>query len=186
MYLWDAIGTVVKQIGELPGRRALLVVTDGTDHGSATPWNDLKEYAQFKGVAVFGLAPPSQRISVPMSGRMSQVSTVPMEDLFTALCQFSGGKVIHGDLDHLQRQLVDFVAMLRERYIVEFTRARNDTPGKHIIEVTLTNTNAFIRSAGVVVTLQDPAVANDPNTIPRDDSDAPQFGKRKILTPHPQ
>jgi hypothetical protein len=84
----------------------------------------------------------------------------------------------------MPKRLVDLIAIIRDRYIVEFARARNDSPGEHGILVTVSNhPSAYIRPAGVTIMMRDPDAENDPNTIPRDTTDAPELGKRKPIKP---
>jgi hypothetical protein len=195
--LWDAMNYVVNELGTLPGRRVMLAVTTGEDHGSHIHWADLRAYAQKNGVAVFGYSPvainPSNRgtISSSGSGRNGRVGTLSQvanydvnapENPFSAICQLSGGMLMPADSRYLPQQLARFTTMVRERYILEFSRARNDSPGEHSILVTINkNPSAYIRPAGVLILLPDAALANDPNTIQRDSTDAPEMGARKPL-----
>ena len=194
--LWDAMGYLIKELSDVPGRRVMLVVTDGADHGSLNKWNDVRLFAQQNGVAIFGFSTPgignaSSRIgTVSSSVRPSRSSGfIPTvgsanssEDPFNAICQLSGGMVMAADDRYLARDLQRFATLVRERYIVEFVRARNDTPGQHSILVTIDKSpNAYVRPTGVIITMRDPAVEADPNTIPRDDTNAPELGKRKPI-----
>jgi hypothetical protein len=86
--------------------------------------------------------------------------------------------------------LKDFVAMLRERYIVEFPRPTKSLPGghaealpgEHDMEVRIAKGKYFIRPAGISVPIPDAAVLADPATVPSDPSLTPQPGTRKPLT----
>jgi hypothetical protein len=196
--LWDATALAVRNLGELPGRRVLLAVTNGVDHGSTVKWNDLRSYAQMKGVAIFGYAERStsggrMNYSGLSSGRPYRSSApyvnfdgTSSEDPFSSICQLSGGMILTADPAFVPKQLARFTILVRERYIIEFSRARNDTPGEHNIQVTVSShPTAYIRPAGVTILMPDNAVASDPNTIPRDTTDAPEIGKRKPLpSPH--
>jgi hypothetical protein len=72
--------------------------------------------------------------------------------------------------------------MLRERYIVEFPRPKNVTAGPHEMRVKIAHGDAdFIRSAGIMVPLADPAVLADPATVSAGPKDAPELGDRHIL-----
>ncbi|MBB5342653.1 hypothetical protein [Tunturibacter empetritectus] len=71
----------------------------------------------------------------------------------------------------------------RDGGIVEFPRPYNSTRGKHQFVVTIANSNAFIRSTGISLPLQDAKVLADPSTIRSDPSLAPEEGTRRILTP---
>jgi len=180
--LWDEMAQAMKQLAELPGRRIMLAITDGIDRGrSVTMWSDLKDFAQIKSISIFGLAPTVPPINLSAAGRIADAKGPSTEDPFNLLCQLSGGIVLRARLEDLDRQLHEFVTMVRERYILDFARPRNDSIGKHSIDVSLVKTLAFIRPAGVAYAVLDHA--NDPSTIPRDTTNAPEEGKRKILAP---
>ncbi len=100
-----------------------------------------------------------------------------------AVSQLSGGMVMDVKPADLNRQLAEFVRMARGRYIVEFGRPRNNVPGDHEILVTIAKSNAVVRPAGVSMSIPDPNVAADPDTIPRDVSDAPEMGRRRRAEP---
>jgi hypothetical protein len=53
-HLWDAIRYIDNELYKLPGRRVLLVVTDGRDRGSTISWNEVRTLTQATGVTVFG------------------------------------------------------------------------------------------------------------------------------------
>jgi hypothetical protein len=183
--LWDSMALAMQQLAKLPGRRILLAVTGGYDHGSSSvDWADLKDLAQAKSISIFGLAPNIPPVNLSPEGRIADAKGPTTEDPFNMLCQLTGGIVLRTRFEDLNHQLNEVVAMVRERYILEFVRPRNDSAGKHSIDISLVRTLAFIRPAGVGYGVLDPAVANDPNTIPRDTTNAPEEGKRKILTPH--
>jgi hypothetical protein len=103
------------------------------------------------------------------------------EDPFHSLCELSGGTVIMSDTRLLPDALKRFVAMLRERYIVEFPRPANATAGLHVQEVRIAKSNAFIRPAGISVPLPDPAVLADPTTISTGPELTPDTGTRVPL-----
>ena len=190
--LWDAMAFAMKKISASPGRRVLLAVTAGHDGGSRTQWNDLLHYSQEKGVAVFGYSLGSARAATFAVMRSRGAAGTMMdtgqakEDPFDAICESSGAMIMPADPDFVPKQLVRFTQVVRERYILEFTRPRNDEPGEHNIVVTIPRAapRAYIRSAGVTFMVPEGELANDPDTIPRDASDAPELGKRKILKPN--
>jgi hypothetical protein len=86
---------------------------------------------------------------------------------------------IHTLLDFTLQQ---FVAMLRERYIVEFPRPANTTAGQHAMNVKVAKSNFFIRPAGISVPIPDRALLADPTTVPSDPSRTPELGTRKPMT----
>ena len=194
--LWDAMGFVINELGNFPGRRVLLAVTDGDDKGSHVKWNDLRAFAQQNGVAIFGYSPAASSssrggVSGSSTGRFNRPMSLPQfpasggnapENPFSAICQMSGGMIMAADSRYMPQELARFTTLVRERYILEFARARNDSPGEHSILVTINkNSTAYVRPAGVLIMLPDAALANDPDTIPRDSTDAPELGTRKPL-----
>src|ERR1700722_1148384 len=55
-YLWDAVAQLTEVSQKLPGRRVVLVVSDGEDKGSELTWNQVRAHAQEAYVAIFGMA----------------------------------------------------------------------------------------------------------------------------------
>jgi len=84
----------------------------------------------------------------------------------------------------LAKTLKRFTQTVRERYIVEFPRPLNSTPGEHGLHVKIEKSEGdFVRSAGISVPMPDPAVMADPATIPSDPSLAPEQGTRHPMKP---
>jgi hypothetical protein len=82
----------------------------------------------------------------------------------------------------LAETLTRFTQTVRERYIVEFPRPLNSTP-EHGLQVKIEKSeDDFIRSAGISVPMQDPAVLADPATVASDPSRAPVEGTRRALS----
>ena len=176
--LWDSLAVVIQEMQRERGRRAVLVVTDGNDRGSKTTWSEVREAAQQGGVAIFGVIQPGDLFASLHSGFPSTSNT------FNALCELSGGMVLTATPGSLARQLEFFTALLRGRYIVEFPRPWSTMGGFHDMTITVADRpDAFIRPAGVTVPVDDPAVLNDPTTVPMDREKAPELGKGKPVAP---
>jgi len=193
IHLWDALAYVTNQLRELPGRRVILVLTDGNDQGSKNSWNELRLFAQESAVAVFAVrsaaAPPQMLAGVRDSGLARNQPALPQgwafEDDLTAVCELSGGMVFTANEHSLAKTLQRFPSILRQRYIVEFPRPYNGTAGPHDMEVKVEKgADYFIRPTGNSVPIADPALARDPTTLPSDPSHEPEQGTRKILTPN--
>jgi hypothetical protein len=73
--------------------------------------------------------------------------------------------------------------MMRGRYILEFPRPDDDTPGGHSVDVSVPSLDTFITTAGVAIALPDPSRETDPTTVPSSPSPA-VMGKRRVLSPH--
>ncbi len=190
-HLWDSLAHVAVALSDLPGRRVILVVTDGHDTGSKRSWNEVREYAQVEGIAIFALNfVPASSIGVGnyRAGRGGYVpsggGSYPVENALLSVCELSGGIVMRtNDSSALPRTLEQFVTMLRERYIVEFPRPANSTAGEHGMEVKIDKGGYIkIRPSGVSVPIPDAALLSDPTTVPSDPSRTPEQGPRKPLT----
>jgi hypothetical protein len=174
--LWDALTSIILDpVYHVPGRRVVLTITDGSDKGSTSTWNYVRVIAQSAGVAIFGLVGvPSQR-----TGPWNRSS----EDHFNSVCQLSGGTIFMTNETDLAETLKRFIQTVRERYIVEFPRPLNSTPGEHGLRVKIEKSNDdYIRSAGLSVPMPDPVLLADPTTVPSDPTLAPELGTRKVMT----
>jgi len=175
VYLWAATATIVKEMSDVSGRRAILVIGDGHDDGSEISWPQLHEYAGVEGVALFGV-----RETPELTLEWQRDRT----DVFRTLCESTGGVVMQGGRRDLQKRLQQWIEMLRGRYIMEFPRPQALSSGQHDIGVSIKNDwTAFTTVAGVSVSMPDPKLAEDPNYIPSDEGSDIPVGKRRPL-PH--
>jgi hypothetical protein len=188
VHLWDATAKVIHLLSAQPGRRVLLIVSQGEDHKSATAWRDLKQYAALNSVTIFGLRDLMELagdygyryFNGGVAGVVVAHGNVP-EDLYLDLCEENGGLILSTLPVDLPRTLDTFIAMVRGRYIIEFPRPDDSTPGRHLIDITLRSRRAFIASAGVEVALPEND-RNDPTTVPSAPSPA-VLGKRRPVKP---
>ncbi len=189
--LWDGLALVAVRMTDSPGRRVILVVTDGKGKGSKHPWSEVTEFAQDAGIAVFGLTYGVDGASGDMTlpsrragGTYRQMDLgSPDVSQFISLCEMSGGTVTRMDeRGSLQESLQKFVQMVRQRYIVEFPRPSNSTAGKHDMRVKVGKDEYLIRPSGVSVPIPDAALLSDPTTVPSDPSRTPEQGPRKPVT----
>ncbi len=180
VHLWDALGFIVGELYKVPGRRVVLVVSDGRDKGSKRTWNEVKTYAQATAVTVFGVTYfPQYAASNYGRGGIRKMSS---EDPFQMVCQLSGGVVLSTSNAWLEDTLRRFMAMVRGRYIVEFPRPFNSSAGEHTMQVRVEKSGSdVIRSTGIAVPIPDAALLADPTTVRSDPSLAPQEGSRHPL-----
>jgi hypothetical protein len=177
--LWDTVGYMATELSKLPGRRVILMVSDGRDRGSARSWDEVRRYLQAEGIAAFGVT----YMPIVMSGWSA--FTPPGKDTyaFQAVCELSGGLLATTYPAMTGKTLQRFVTMMRGRYIVEFPRPSNSTAGAHDMRVKIDKgEDAFVRPSGISIPLPDPALARDPTTIHTDTAVAPEQGNRRILT----
>jgi hypothetical protein len=189
-HLWDGLAQVVARMMNAPGRRVILAVTDGQDKGSKYPSIEVTNFAQQTGTAVFGLSYASEPAitgawalgrrgggSYRPSGAMTSIS----DTQFPSLCELSGGVVTTmSERKSLQETLKEFVGMVRQRYIVEFPRPSNSTPGAHGMEVKIAKGDYLIRAAGVSMPVPDASLMKDPATIQSGPSQAPLEGTKRV------
>jgi hypothetical protein len=171
--LWNAMIAVINNLDKAAGRRVVLVVSDGDDNGSTFKWNDVYEHAVERGVALFGMNDGGADLTRRL---MSQ------PDRLKALCESSGGIILHAESYTLAQTLDDWIALVRSRYVVEFPEPRRMSLGKHTIVVSIAGkSDVFITLSGVSVSLPDPQVMADPNTVHSDAGDDIPVGNRRPL-----
>lgn len=171
--LWDSLGMVEQAMAHKPGRRAILVATDGLDRGSRNTWEEVREFAQRNGIAVFGLIQANDVFAATHAGYPRT------EDTFRELCERTGGIVLVANERDLGIGLQQFTALLRGRYIVEFPRPHSTQPGLHQMAITVDRNDVLALPTGIGVPVDDPAVLKDPTTVPLDPGSTPQLGKGK-------
>lgn len=177
-YLWDALGFISARMEKLPGRRVILVLTDGRDKGSVRKWNEVRAFVQTASIAVFGITVPFRSSSVK-----APISTSNDVYPLLSICELSGGILMPTTPELIEATLLRAMAMLRERYILEFPRPSNSTQGVHNVEVKIAGGDKYyVRPTGVTVPLPDDSVLKDPTTVPSDPSRTPEQGKRRVLT----
>jgi hypothetical protein len=149
------------------------------------------DFAQATGIAVFGISPGAEPVigDVMISGDRGSGSYRPSampskaEIQFISLCEMSGGIVTKiDDRRSLQEMLRAFVQMVRQRYIVEFPRPSNSTPGLHGMDINIAKGTYLIRAAGVSMPVPDAALMADPKTIQSGPLQAPVEGKKRVTT----
>jgi hypothetical protein len=191
-HLWDGLAHVVMRMMNAPGRRVILAVTDGQDNSSKYSSNEVTNFAQQTGTAVFGLSYSAEPAIADgwVPGRRgwevyrpSGTTTSVADTQFASLCELSGGiATTMSERKSLRETLKDFVEMVRQRYIVEFPRPSNSTPGEHGIEVKIAKGDYLIRAAGVSMPVPDASLMKDPATIQSGPSQAPVEGTKRVST----
>jgi hypothetical protein len=194
LHLWDTMGIATLRLGELPGRRVILVVTDGEDRGSKNSAQDLAMAMQQRAVTVFGLRPLEPRAGQVRPDYISSdrrptlafqtSSSVTTDEPLERLCELTGGIALPANTWDAGKQLLRIPELVRGRYILEFPRPWNSTAGFHLIEVQEGSAD-FIRSSGIMIPLPNPETLADPTTLPNDPTLTPQIG-RKPKVPPPQ
>jgi hypothetical protein len=192
MPLWDSMTKAIADLGQQPGRRVLLVVTDGQDDGSKSTWTQVMNSAQIESVAVFALTNIMQ-IQVKSEAMINRevIRHSPLmpqaEDKLDQICELSGGLEIEGESRFESYQLKEFTQMLRERYILEYPRGKDRKAGRHSLQVALINGDSlYVRPSGTSAPIASQDEINGLNTTPANPSSKPVEGKRRVLPPSTQ
>ena len=178
--LRDAIVAMTRDLAQQPARRVILLITDGSDAGSKSTSELTGEFAEMSGVAIFALVPPGRGVPIQNSRSGAVVAWRPSDAVkdLAAVCEMSGGIILDDPSGTLNRQLRNFVSLVRGRYILDFPRPAASA-GMHRLEVSIDKMSAFIRPAGASFPLADPELQKDPNAVVPDPRQAPQVGKRQ-------
>jgi hypothetical protein len=162
----------------------MIVITDGADRHSVNDWLTVSKFLSAQGIAVFGLRPvfsPS-RAAHTLSG--SQYGdgwlTVQSGDAFGSLCGSTGGLVLDGNDSKrfLSGQIQRLMTILRNRYIIEFPRPANGSPGYYSIDVKIGDPSAIIRPSGVSFPPRERDPQQPEGTLPTDTSQMPLVGAK--------
>lgn len=185
--LWDSLATVVGAVGQLPGRRVVLVISDGQDETSRFPWGAVARYAGAFNTTVVGLRTssldPAITASALRSGMISRAAGAAAsgEDLFALLCMQTGGPVLRARPQTLVTEMDHAVDLLRHRYILDFPRPRSDVPGFHQITVVIPDRRATVLAASIAFPPRRADIDTEPGSIPTDPTQAPTPGNRRVL-----
>src|SRR5665213_830498 len=187
--LWDAMTLIAQDLGHSPSRRVLLVVSQGRENGSKTRFGAAAEYLSSMGVGVFGLRDDQEyarettfaQYGSPVR-RGSNVTLIGSydEDLFAAMCAENGGMVLDASNPGVATDLQHLIDLLRGRYIIEYPRPEDKKAAIHTVDIAIDGVKAFIRLTGGSAPIPDPAIANDPNTLPSTPSPAKVGNRRRI------
>jgi hypothetical protein len=195
VHLWDSVVRLTDALGELPGRRVLVIVSDGKDGKSAASFSDASMHAIASSVAIFGLrdwievlrerglaAQTARGGRLPVSALASGPGghAKDDEDLFDLLCGGNGGFVQDIAQKEMAKTLQEMVTMLRSRYILEYPRPDAGEPGRHTFNITVAGTPDRVWAPGVSYPSADPALLADPSTVRSAPSPA-TFGTRRPL-----
>jgi hypothetical protein len=194
VHLWDAVAKLSGTLGQLPGRRVLLVLSNGWDGKSTISFSEANTRAIRNSVAIFGIrdwveyvharqfaAQPFNRTQLTIPAQVGD--PVSHEDLFDLLCVGNGGITFNLSQRDVAKSLQTFVAMVRGRYILEYPRPDVAVAGLHYVTITVPGTHDFVQSTGIVYPTADPALLKDPSTVHTTPSPA-TFGPRRPIDPH--
>jgi Ca-activated chloride channel homolog len=130
--LWDSLALAAYYAQGLPGKKAVVAVTDGRDQNSGLRPPQVEELAQRLGVAIYviglGIAPPTQM-------QLNAANVDRRRAVLDGLCERTGGS-FHAALGEqgLDAALEEIERDLRSQYVLTF-QAHGDDEGFRPIEV---------------------------------------------------
>ena len=185
--LWGAARIVMNRLDNTPGRRVLLLVTDGVDSNSSTSMQQAKSVATATNVTIFGVreedVEDERRESYLVHAgeyAYALAENMPEADPLAALTEMTGGLTLetHG---RPADSIAHVITMLRERYVVDFRRPTKLTGRLHSIEAHVTVPHTLVLTSGVGYREPDADEEGDPNRVPSDRSGEPPVGTRRIV-----
>jgi VWFA-related protein len=180
-HLWDHLEQVTDILSKQPGWRAILAVTDGDGGKSIRSPQDLIIMAQNAQVTILGLSPSQDGRPNSYVGSAGVTTRGPARPTFISpglgptdlgntpmqfVCELSGGLWLNLYGSNVAKRMQQFVSMLRDRYILEFSRPEGLKPGSTLMKVHIEGRDLFIRPAGDGVPMTDEALTPESPTIP--------------------
>ena len=159
LQLWDGALVALQQLSTQPGRHILLLVSNGADTASIATLDHLAHYASFTATTVFTLVSNN---GVQQSARANSPEL---------LASSSGGWVLDPPGKDVAQSFASFIALLRNRYVLEFPRPSTLKPGNHQLAVSVAHSVYTVRNSGFWTPVSDPTTIKDPNTIRYDGVD---------------
>jgi Ca-activated chloride channel homolog len=121
--LYDVLLRGVEMLGRQPGRKALVVFTDGEDQGSHATINDVERRLQSSDVTLY------------MIGQGRGVTVEPLKKVMERLSVPTGGRALFTDsLDELHASFADLLDELSNQYLLGYqsTNSRRDDAWRKI------------------------------------------------------
>lgn len=132
--LYDSIYLAPSQVlNKEPGRKALIVFSDGIDRDSKSALNNAIQAAQTTGVTVYAIylkdAPTSKKV------RRHASHGVDGKRILAEICNQTGGEIFASKRASLDSILTQIAQQLNHAYILQYTRttAANDSGFHHIV-----------------------------------------------------
>lgn len=139
--LYDAIAEITDQkLRSVPGRRVIVVITDGDDTWSKFELKEVIDLAQRTETTIFGISTKGGFLgSVP--GVEGGTVKDKGDKILTQLCKETGGEVFFtGDMLELERSFKKISEELRSQYLITYKPANQDYDGRdRKVEVRFTN-----------------------------------------------
>lgn len=139
--LWDAIWQFSDQkMRSVPGRRVIVVITDGTDTYSRADLNDAIDIAQRTETTIFAISTKAGVLSTVVGVEAGTVKGKSDKDLDRLAEETGGTAFFTGDMLSLERSLTAVAKELRSQYLITYRSTNDKYDGSYRrVEVKLTN-----------------------------------------------
>src|SRR5688500_17801486 len=139
--LWDAIWQFSDQkMRSVPGRRVIVVITDGTDTSSRADLNDAIAIAQRTETTIFAISTKAGMVSTVVGVEAGTVKGKSDKDLDRLAEETGGTAFFTGDMLSLERSLTAVAKELRAQYLITYRSTNDKYDGSYRrVEVKLTN-----------------------------------------------
>jgi hypothetical protein len=134
----------------------------GSTEEARLPGGGLRNFTQESGVTILGVQPANTNLDISASLYMAVVRI----GVLNSTCESTSGMVLMAGQTDMGKQFRRLITVVRGCYIVEFPRPVGAPGGYHDVEISIDETDAFIRSTGIGVPVYDPALSKDPATVP--------------------
>jgi Ca-activated chloride channel homolog len=139
--LYDAVWQFSdEKLRNAPGRRVIVIITDGDDTFSRADLNDAIDIAQRTETTIFGISTKEAFLGAVPGVDAGQVKDKG-DKFLTRLCEETGGEAFFtGDMGALERAFTNISKELRSQYIITYRPANQNYDGrKRKIEVVFKN-----------------------------------------------
>jgi VWFA-related protein len=141
--LWHGLYYTAKELKAVPGRKAIIVLSDGMDTGSDIKLSDLIEAAQSAGTVVYSIKYASAMRFLSISGAIAQAVSRGLE----RISRETGGLVFPNPGHRTSQVFAKIESDLRNMYVLGFTPPADARPGEfHKLDVTTIPRGLVIRS----------------------------------------
>lgn len=141
--LWHGLYFTATQLKSVPGRKAILVLSDGMDTGSDIPLNDVIEMAQSAGTVVYAIKYASPMRFLSITGAIAQAVSRGLE----RLSRETGGVAFPNPGHKTSEVFAKIEADLRNLYVLGFAPPADARDGRfHRLIVTTASPDLVVRT----------------------------------------
>jgi VWFA-related protein len=141
--LWHGLFYTAKELKSVPGRKAIIVLSDGMDTGSDVRLNDVIEMAQSGGTVIYAMKYASPMRFLSISAAIAQAVSRGLE----RASRETGGLTFPNPGHKTSEVFAKIESDLRNLYVLGFTPPADARDGKfHRLDVTTTHPDLVVRT----------------------------------------